>query len=119
MAKDLNQILEGAVFDAMPTNSPRRVSFLRATTGILMNKFDIRESQETELGAIESLYAKAIPDEDLLPLVRDLLQNSVIVTSMVALADSQIVGHLIFTRSGLVGDSVDISLLGPIGVVPT
>jgi putative acetyltransferase len=103
----------------MPTNSPRRVSFLTATTGILMNKFDIHESQETELGAIQSLYAKAFPDEDLLPLVRDLLQNSAIVTSMVAVADSQIVGHLIFTRSGLVGDSVDISLLGPIGVVPT
>ena len=92
---------------------------MRATTGILMNKFDIRESQETELGAIESLYAKAFPDEDLLPLVRDLLQNSVIVTSMVAVADSQIVGHLIFTRCGLVGDNVEIALLGPLGVVLT
>ena len=84
-----------------------------------MNKFEIRESQEIDLGAIESLYAKAFPDEDLLPLVRDLLQNPAIVTSIVAVADSQIVGHLIFMRCGLAGDNEDISLLGPLGVVPT
>ena len=91
----------------------------KPTRGILINKFNIRESQEIDLGAIESLYAKAFPDEDLLPFVRDLLQNSAIVTSMVVVPDSQIVGHLIFTRCGLVGDNAGISLLGPLGVVPT
>jgi len=79
---------------------------------------EIRESVPSESGAIESLYPDAFPDEDLLPLVRDLLQDPVVATSLVGVIDSRIVGHAIFTKCGVVGNNFSVALLGPLAVAP-
>lgn len=79
---------------------------------------EIRESDQGDLSAIESLYPKAFPDEDLLPLVRDLLRDTKVATSLVGEIDSEVVGHVIFTKCRLSGQNVDIALLGPLGVTP-
>jgi len=78
----------------------------------------IRESRSDDLAALESFYPKAFRDEDLLPLVRDLLSDTGIVLSLVAETDRAVVGHVIFTRCGVSGSEVDAALLGPLAVSP-
>jgi putative acetyltransferase len=84
----------------------------------MSNKLDIRKSRREEIPAIESLYPEAFPDENLIPLVRDLLNDSVVAMSLVGTIDTHIVGHAIFTRCKVVGDSVNATLLGPLVVAP-
>jgi putative acetyltransferase len=84
----------------------------------MSNKLEIRESRREELAAIESLYPETFPDEDLIPLVRDLLNDAVVAMSLVGTIDSQIVGHAIFTRCSVVGDGINAALLGPLVVAP-
>ena len=84
----------------------------------MSDKLEIRESRREELVAIESLYPEAFPDEDLIPLVRDLLNDAVVAMSLVGTIDTQIVGHVIFTRCSVVGDSINAFLLGPLVVAP-
>ena len=79
---------------------------------------DIRESVPGDLGAIESLYPVAFPDEDLIPLVRDLLDDVAVRISLVGAIDSRVVGHAIFTKCGVAGSNVDAALLGPLAVAP-
>jgi putative acetyltransferase len=81
-------------------------------------ELEIRESVQADASAIESLYPQAFPDEDLLPLVRDLLQHSAIAVSLVGAIDSRIAGHAIVTMCGVVGSSVKAALLGPLAVAP-
>jgi len=80
---------------------------------------EIRNSVLADLGAIESLYPEAFPDEELLPLVLDLLSDATITTSIVGEIDSRLVGHIIFTKCGLTEDRADASLLGPLAVTPS
>jgi putative acetyltransferase len=82
----------------------------------MSDKLEIRESRLEEFAAIESLYPEAFPDEDLIPLVRDLLNDAMVAMSLVGTIDTQIVGHVIFTRCSVVGDSINASLLGPLVV---
>jgi len=84
----------------------------------MSDELEIRESSLEELAAIESLYPEAFPDEDLIPLVRDLLKDTVVAMSLVGIIDTQVVGHVVFTRCGVVGHSVNASLLGPLAVAP-
>ena len=84
----------------------------------ILDELQIRESRPDDSAAIESLYLRAFPDENLLPLVRDLLSDSVVAISLVAAIDTRIVGHVIFTTCGVVGNSVNASLLGPLAVAP-
>lgn len=79
---------------------------------------EIRESMQADVSAIESLYPEAFPDEDLLPLVRDLLHDAAIAVSLVGAFGLQIVGHAVFTKCGVVGSSVKAALLGPLAVAP-
>ena len=83
-----------------------------------MHELRIRESRLDDSAAIESLYPEAFPDENLLPVVRDLMNDSVVTISLVATIDTRIVGHVIFTRCGVDGNSVNASLLGPLAVAP-
>jgi len=78
----------------------------------------IRDSGRDDLTEIELLYPLAFPDEDLLPLVRDLLPDAANVLSLVATIDSQLAGHVVFTRSRIVEDSERTALLGPLAVSP-
>jgi putative acetyltransferase len=78
----------------------------------------IRESKPNDSAAIKSLYPEAFPDEDLLPLVQDLLDDPVVTISIVATIDTRVVGHVVFTRCGVVGNRVNATLLGPLAVAP-
>ncbi len=71
-----------------------------------------------DLTSIETLYSDAFPDEDLLPLVVELLHEPALVLSLVATFEDSIVGHVLFTRCGLAGGSKEFALLGPLAVVP-
>ena len=62
----------------------------------MKNQPSIRNSTQGDLATIETLYPQAFPDEDLVPLVRDLLRDMSNVLSLVAEIDSQIVGHAAF-----------------------
>jgi putative acetyltransferase len=81
-------------------------------------KLEIHESRRDDMAAIESLYPEAFPDEDLLPIVRDLLNDAVAAISFVGTIDMRIVGHAIFTKCGVFGSSVNAALLGPLAVAP-
>ena len=81
-------------------------------------KLEIRESAKDDAAAIESLYPAAFPDEDLLPLVRDLLQDAAITLSLVGVVDLKITGHAIFTKCGVLGSDIRAALLGPLAVAP-
>ncbi|MGV7227787.1 MAG: GNAT family N-acetyltransferase [Nitrospirales bacterium] len=84
----------------------------------MLEKLEIRESRRDDSAAIESLYPEAFPHENLLPLVRDLLTDPAIAISLVGTIDTQIVGHVIFTKCGVVGNGVNAALLGPLAVAP-
>lgn len=78
----------------------------------------IRAGAPQDLAAIESLYPQAFPAEDLLPLVRDLLREPAAILSLVAVAGSRLVGHVIFTACGVAGSDARCALLGPLAVTP-
>ncbi len=80
---------------------------------------EIREGKREDSTAIGSLYPRAFPDEDLVPLVRDLLNDPEVALSLVATVDMQIVGHVVFTKCGVVGSSVNVALLAPLAVDPS
>jgi len=83
-----------------------------------MEDLKIRNSVLSESDVIESLYPDAFPDENLLPLVRDLLQDSAVATSLVGVINARIVGHAIFTKCGVVGSNLNMELLGPLAIAP-
>lgn len=84
----------------------------------MSGELKIRESVQADTAAIELLYPEAFPDEDLLPLVRDLLQDVAVTISLIGVIDLQIVGHAIFTKCGVDGTSIKAALLGPLAVAP-
>ena len=84
----------------------------------MTESLEIRETTQADGPAIESLYPEAFPDEDLVPLVRDLSQDPAITISLVGEIDSRIVGHAIFTFCGVVGSDIRAALLGPLAVAP-
>ena len=84
----------------------------------MTEKLEIRDSVSADFGAIELLYSDAFPDEDLLPLVRVLLPDTPVATSIVGEIDSRIVGHVIFTKCGVTGERANAALLGPLAVTP-
>ena len=84
----------------------------------MTERIEIRESQPSDLAALEELYPAAFPEEDLLPLVRQLLDEVESVVSLVATADQTLTGHAVFTTCGIVGRVDRVALLGPLAVAP-
>ena len=84
----------------------------------MIEMLEIRESLPSDAALIEELYRLAFPDEDLVPVVRDLLEESLIVLSLVGTVDLALVGHVIFTTCGIETRTDKVSLLAPLGVVP-
>lgn len=78
----------------------------------------IRNSQPEDLPQMESLYQKAFPDEDLLPLVKDLLAEGPAVLSLVAVDEQVVIGNVIFTLCQIDENSDKLALLAPLGVSP-
>ena len=85
----------------------------------MINKLEIRESRSGDVTGIEQLYMKAFPDEDLAPLVRELLDLRQGVISFVGIDENVIVGHIIFTICHIEGAKDEVTLLGPLAVTPT
>ncbi len=84
----------------------------------MIEEIEIRESLPSDVASIEKLYPDAFPDEDLLPLVRELLREESIVLSLVGIVDRALVGHVIFTTCSIAGRTDKVSLLGPLAVAP-
>lgn len=84
----------------------------------MIDKIDIRESLPNDVAWIEELYPSAFPDEDLLPLVRELLSAGPIVLSLVGITSNALAGHVIFTTCGVAGRPDKVALLGPLAVAP-
>jgi putative acetyltransferase len=66
--------------------------------------------------AVLNLYRAAFPDEDLVPLVGDLLRLTSGLLSLVARRKGRIVGHVCFTTCGVAHDRSAVALLGPLAV---
>ena len=78
----------------------------------------IRFTTPADTRALEALYAAAFPDEDLLPLVRSLLNEPSGVISLVAEEGAALAGHVAFTMCGIEGQDVRAALLGPLCATP-
>ena len=79
---------------------------------------NIRESEDSDLADLERLYPVAFPDEDLVPLLRQLLAGRSDVTSLVAEGAAGLLGHVAFSECRVEEDSQKVSLLGPLAVDP-
>ncbi len=66
-----------------------------------------------------ALYPHVFPDEDLTPVVTDLLQEPSGILSLIGLAGDQIVAHVIFTLCHTEDPANTGALLGPLGVRPS
>lgn len=84
----------------------------------MTDNLEIRESAASDLGLIETLYPLAFPDENLLPLVKDLMREEAAVLSLLGERGSSLAGHAIFTYCGLTGSRDKAALLGPVAVAP-
>ncbi len=84
----------------------------------MIGKTEIRESLPSDVALIEKLYPSAFPDEDLLPLVMELLKEEPIVLSLVGIADKDLVGHVVLTTCSIAGGTDKVALLGPLAVAP-
>jgi len=84
----------------------------------MSNGIDIRGSLPADWDALEVLYPAAFPDEDLIPLLRELLSEEDNIISLVAISDGILVGHILFTMCGIAGRSEKVGLLGPVAVSP-
>jgi putative acetyltransferase len=79
---------------------------------------EIRESVADDRAAIDALYPRAFPDEDLLPLVADILRERAVTLSLVAVQAGRLVGNIMFTRCSVDGCTVNSALLAPLAVAP-
>jgi putative acetyltransferase len=83
----------------------------------MIDGVEIREALPSDAPAIETLYPSTFPEEDLLPLVRD-LQCSLAI-SLLGFVDSTLVGHAFFTPCSIAGSPDKVALLGPVAVTPS
>ncbi len=81
-------------------------------------KIEIREGRPHDIPMIEALYPQAFPDEDLLPLIGELLQETSGVISLVAMTGQTVAGHVVFTICRISGRPGEVALLGPLAVAP-
>jgi putative acetyltransferase len=85
---------------------------------IMIGKLEIRESRPCDGTGIEQLYVDTFPNEDLLPLVRELQGFGKGVISLVGIREKIIVGHISFTFCHVEGGKNKVALLGPLAVTP-
>lgn len=80
---------------------------------------DISKSTEENRKTLVELYSLAFPEEDLVPLLNDLLDEQESVLSLVAIGeDNALKGHAVLTMCTADGCSDKVALLGPIAVHP-
>ena len=81
-----------------------------------MPMIDIRESLPDDWPGLETLYPDAFPEEELQPLVAALLAEVPRPLSLVAVADGQLAGHVMFSPGRIEGCGGTAALLGPLAV---
>ncbi|MBG6205782.1 putative acetyltransferase [Labrenzia sp. EL_126] len=78
----------------------------------------IRETVTADIAGLQFLYRTAFPDEDLFPLVDELLGGSAPLISFAAVVEEQLVGHVIFTLCSVAPGNETVALLGSLCVSP-
>jgi putative acetyltransferase len=78
----------------------------------------LRLSTPSDMTEIEHLYSEAFPDEDLFPLVSELVNRDYPVHSFVAVRQNGIVGHVAFTICRVVPGDAEVALLAPLCAAP-
>ncbi|GJM03715.1 MAG: hypothetical protein DHS20C08_22160 [Rhodomicrobium sp.] len=81
-------------------------------------KTSIRETIQSDITSLKILYKKAFTDEDLFPLVTELLNDKQNTFMLSALHDGDLVGHIAFTKCHAKPSEIALSLLGPMAVLP-
>ncbi len=76
----------------------------------------LRPATTADRTQVLALYPDAFPDEDLVPLVVDLMAFGGAVHSIVAVAGAEIVGHIVLTPCAVTGSDIDVALLAPLAV---
>ncbi len=84
----------------------------------MIEGLEVRTCLSSDMPSIDTLYPDAFPDEDLLPLVQDLLTLRSVTLSLVGIVDRTLAGHVVFTACSIAGTEQKISLLGPLAVAP-
>ena len=84
----------------------------------MSNGIELRESLLTDKTVLKDLYSVAFPDEDLFPLVSELLNGKYDVLSLVAICKGAVAGHLVFTMCSIAEINQKVALLGPVAVSP-
>lgn len=84
----------------------------------MTERLEIRESGPDDQESIESLYRDAFPEEDLLPLIRELFQDAPSILSLVGTIGPSLVGNVIFTPCHVAGNRDKVALLAPLAVAP-
>ena len=77
----------------------------------------IRSGGTGDLPALGAIYREALPEEDLLPLMAELLRLPAIL-SLVATEGPSLLGHAAFTPCQLATGEAEATLLGPLAVAP-
>jgi len=81
------------------------------------DRWKIRRTVAEDLPEILALYPKVFPDEDLRPVVSNLLRGEAAIISLVACNEAAIIGHVIFTLFDDRDEAAAGALLGPLGVM--
>jgi putative acetyltransferase len=79
---------------------------------------DVRESTPGDTPALMNLYPAAFPDEDLLPVLSELLGDQSLGLSLVAVHQGAVVGHIYFTDCAVPGNMGTVAILSPLAVMP-
>lgn len=91
---------------------------MNARSADMTDEIVLRESVAGDIAALERIYRDAFPDEDLLPLLSQLLDDPSLGLSLVALSEGAVAGHAYFTNCTVAGGRGKLALLGPVAVVP-
>lgn len=84
----------------------------------MTQEVDIAESTDRDMEALAVLYRETFPDEDLMPIVREVITGEADYLSVVARRERAVVGHVLFTMCGIDGQAGSAALLAPLGVSP-
>ncbi len=82
----------------------------------MIQNLQIRKSCSKDMPSIRALYTKAFPDEDLLPLIGELLDNRDDILSLVGIINSSIISHVAFTICDIEATPHKVALLAPLCV---
>ena len=84
----------------------------------MIEGLEIRESVPGDVTAIRKIYPDAFPDEDLLPVLSELLDDQSWGLSVVAVYEGAVAGHIYFTNCSVPGNAGDVAMLAPLAVTP-